>query len=125
MTRLTTLVGTLLLAGLLPAQQRVPTICNAAQAEAVPRSTTTVRVEASGRSLTETLRTLQRYAPDLETLCIVHRACTLIETESLQAIRTLRKLQHLGLEGNAFLRNRDFAELGRLARLRSLRLCLP
>ena len=97
-----------------------PEVTTAAEVAKLDRSLTTVRVKGVGF---ETIDALAKRLPNLTKL-VLYEPSNKIDARALHALGRFPKLTDLTLSGDPFLYEREFAALGRLRQLRSLRLAL-
>jgi hypothetical protein len=72
----------------------------------------------------ETLETVLKKAPDLHILVVNHPGHKM-PLESIKMLASFKKLEELHFHGDPFLSDEKFEELGKLHRLKSLKMSLP
>ncbi len=101
--------------------QEKPWLTRLDQVEELPSETTSVRVRIDGPDL---VAALVRRTPGLTTLSISNPS-NQIDLRTLEMLAHFKKLRSLTLVGDPFLYDKEFAALGALTQLETLRLSLP
>lgn len=102
-----------------------PIARSVADASVLDDSAISVAIDASGPTLTAILDEVVRRAPRLRQVSILHQSGSTLEARGLEHLQSLKDLESLTLAGDAYLYDDQFAALGHLTRLTSLRLSLP
>ncbi len=102
-----------------------PVVRTARDVASISADSHTVQVIASAGQLTLLLQALTDRASGIRVLKIHHGASVQMETRSLELLQRLTQLEALAITGDAFLYDDQFAAIGKLTSLRSLRLGLP
>ena len=113
----------LVMACLTAAPEPTVVVNNFAEAAKLPEDVVKVRVVMRDHNDATILAAVLKHAPDIKTLELVHPDNGV--PAKFELLAKFTRLEHLHIAGDAGLDDNGFAVLGKLSRLKSLRMKLP